>query len=109
MWNYLKIWSFVDSYLTTADSNIFNTRYAFQIAFKIYSSHSQNIHFITEDIVSDKRLACSTCAARSFIHQLYDNKYIKYQAKDTDKRKKLIIPTERLISAFESDHALYKK
>ncbi len=108
MISYHNIWKFVYDYLKDADSNLFNTRYSFQISFKIYSSHASNIHYITEDLVNDDTLACSPCAARAFLHQLYDNKYIKYESTNKDKRKKIIIPTNRLISAFESDKVVYK-
>lgn len=108
MTTYYNIWRFVYEYLKDADSNLFNTKYTFQIAFKIYSSHTRNIHYITEDLVNDNILACSPCAARSFLHQLHDNEYIKYKPKNSDKRKKIIIPTKRLISASESDKLVFK-
>lgn len=108
MMNYHNIWKFVYDYLKDADSHLFNTRYSFQIAFKIYSSHASNIHYITEDLVNDNTLACSSCSARSFLRDLHDNEYIEYKPTNSDKRKKIIIPTKRLISAFESDKVVFK-
>lgn len=97
--SWLKIFTFLE---TERHSNIFNSKYTFQIAFIIYKAYiEKRENLIIEDIVNSHVLTCSDCAARSFVHQLVQMHYISMVEHPTDKRKKVIKCQNKLVAAFE--------
>ena len=98
-----ETWLSVYNYLNhDLHSNIFNSRYTFQISFMIYMSwKNKSENLIIEDVVNNTALSCSDCAARSFIHQLVQMSYIKMESHPDDKRKRVIKCQIKLVSVFE--------
>ncbi|MBL6701085.1 MAG: hypothetical protein ISP96_04400 [Gammaproteobacteria bacterium] len=58
---------------------------------------------ITEDILENSDINCSDASARTYIHNLKDLKYIEFIQCKNDKRKKVIVATDKLINAFNID------
>ena len=99
----VTFWNIANRFISTADSFIFNSKHNFMIAYMVYISTLEKRILITEDILENSNINCSDASARTYIHNLKDLKYIDFMQCKNDKRKKVIVATDKLINAFNID------